>query len=102
MTDEQKTSHAFERSRSNAGLDLLPRIEAHIRQLSPHMMQRDGVVLLREAREEIYKLREAILVQLCETEDSEYMTGAQRDQFARDALKPNVELRGRPLLACPS
>ncbi len=94
MTVEQETNHAFARSLSNAGLGLLPRIEAHIRQLAPHMMQREGVVLLREAREEIYKLREAIQVQLCETEDSEYMTGAQRDQFARDALKPNDKLRG--------
>ena len=49
MTNEKETNHAFARSRSNAGLGLIARIEAHIRQLSPHMMQRDGVTLLREA-----------------------------------------------------
>lgn len=41
----------------NAGLGLLPRIEAHIRQLSPHMMRREGVLLLQEAMEEIKLLR---------------------------------------------
>lgn len=44
---------------SNGGLGLLDRINAHIRQLSPHMMQRDGVVLLRDSRDEIVKLRTA-------------------------------------------
>ena len=47
-------------SRLNDGLGLLPKIEAHIRQLSPHMMQRDGVVLLSESRDEIEKLRTAL------------------------------------------
>ena len=73
----------------NTGRDLLKRIDAHRMQLAPHMMQRDGVVLLLEAQQEIYTLREAIEVLLCETEDSEYMTGAQRDQFAREALGSN-------------
>lgn len=91
MNEEPKEA-ALLAVRSNAGLGVLERIEAHLRQLSPHMMQREGVVLLREGREEIYRLREAIMVQLCETEESEYMTGAQRDQFARDALKPNAEV----------
>lgn len=36
--------------------DLLDRINRHIRQLAPHMMQREGVVLLREADAEIDRL----------------------------------------------
>jgi len=91
VTNEAKRS---EESGSTVGLGVLERIEAHLRQLSPHMLQRDGVVLLKDAREEIYRLREAVLVQLCETEDSEYMTGAQRNQFARDALTPNADVTG--------
>ncbi|MFZ2524446.1 MAG: hypothetical protein WAW87_03935 [Candidatus Ferrigenium altingense] len=47
--------------RSNAGLGLRQRIDAHLRQLAPHMMQRDGVVLLREAKQEIEILGAAIV-----------------------------------------
>lgn len=91
MTDQElKKNTPVTRPPLTAGLGLLSRIEAHLRQLSPHMMQRDSAVLLRDAREEIYSLREAIMVQLCESEASEHMTGAQRDQFARDALAPNA------------
>jgi hypothetical protein len=46
--------------RSNAGLGVLPRIKAHLRQLSPHMMQREGVVLLREAHDEIENMRQTV------------------------------------------
>ena len=53
MTDEQETNPAFARSLSNAGLGLRQRIDAHIRQLAPHMMRRKGVELLLEAEREI-------------------------------------------------
>ena len=53
----------------NTGRDLLKRIDAHRMQLAPHRGHRGAVEVL-----------------LCETEDSEYMTGAQRVQFAREAL----------------
>lgn len=36
---------------------LLDRIGSHIRQLAPHMTQREGVKLLCEARDEIVQLR---------------------------------------------
>ena len=39
--------------------DLLHRINVYLRQLAPHMTGRDGVVLLREARDEIEMLRSA-------------------------------------------
>lgn len=65
---------------------MIQRIERYLKQLAPHVKDREGAKLLADAREEIYRLRNAIMVQLCETEDSEYMTGAQRDKFARDAL----------------
>jgi len=42
--------------RSNAGLGLLDRINAHLRQLAPHQKERDGVVLLTEARDELERL----------------------------------------------
>lgn len=35
---------------------LVDRIDAHLKQLPPHMMQRKGVVLLREARDELARL----------------------------------------------
>ena len=73
------------------GLVLVKKIECYLRQLAPHQRDREAAQLLAQAREQIYRLREAILVQLCETEDSEYMTSAQRDQFARDALTQNAE-----------
>ena len=80
------SEHLTKELSENLSCDVL----SNLRQLAPHMMQREGVVLLKDAREEIYRLREAIMVQLGETEDSEYMTGAQRVQFARDALTPNA------------
>ena len=41
----------------NDGLGLVARIEKHLRQLAPHMMNREGVSLLREAKEEIELLQ---------------------------------------------
>ena len=43
-------------SHSNVGLGVPDRINAHLRQLAQHMMQRDGVVLLRESLAEIERL----------------------------------------------
>jgi len=43
----------------NDGLGLVARIEKHLRQLAPHMLGRDGVLLLKEARDEIDNLRNA-------------------------------------------
>ena len=44
----------------SARAGVIEKIDAHLRQLSPHMMQRAGVVLLKDAREEICRLRAAI------------------------------------------
>ena len=41
-------------------MDLLERIKLHLRQLAPHQKERDGVVLLTEAKDEIEMLRSAI------------------------------------------
>ena len=42
----------------NTEFGLLSRIEKHLRELAPHMMQREGVLLLREAAKEISRLQE--------------------------------------------
>lgn len=41
-------------------MNVTRRIERHIQQLSPHMMERDGIVLLKEALKEIDVLRTLI------------------------------------------
>lgn len=95
MTDEQETNHAFARSRSNAELGLLPRIEAHIRQLSPHMIERDGVMLLKEAMKEIDSLH--ILIGDIKAWDvANYMTLPYdlRVRIQETLMVPNVEVRG--------
>lgn len=85
--DEQNQVNANDRadarSSLNVELGLLPRIEDHIRQLSPHMMQRDGVVLLLDARDEILRMRTAILEAL------ETPHGESETKILIDALTPN-------------
>lgn len=53
MTVEQKTNHAFARSRSNAGLGVHDRINEYLSQLAPHIAEREAAALLRAARAEI-------------------------------------------------
>ena len=60
MTD-QKTPDALTESHLNAGLGLVARIEKHLHQLAPHMMNREDIVLLREAHDEIELLSTAII-----------------------------------------
>jgi len=80
MTDE-KTNHALTESSLNVGLGLVDRIEKHLRQLAPHMMEREGVTLLQEARD---KLREVALDELA----------AQAQEFGMGYEKPSVKVRG--------
>ena len=63
--------------------------------LSPAGVRVDRRVI-RLAAKEIERLREALLVMLVETDDSEYMTQREQEEFARQALVPNAELRDRP------
>lgn len=71
---EQTTEGCSSAVASTVGLGLFTRIEAHIRQLAPHM-QREGVVLLREARDEIDRRRAVFRVNILrlalETQHSE-------------------------------
>ena len=57
MKPKNNTNHDVPQSISTVGLGVLDKIDVHLRQLSPHMMGRDEVVLLREARDEIERLR---------------------------------------------
>ena len=91
---EQTSKPTDGKSELNAGLGLLARIEKHIRQLAPHMMQRDGIALLREARDEIELLSKTIVAM---AEDGwlhhgvEGMDDAQRQLYeAYLRVKPNV------------
>jgi len=56
---EQTSKPVDGESELNDGLGLLDRIKAHIRQLAPHMMQREGVGLLLEAEREIEAWKDA-------------------------------------------
>ena len=42
--------------------NLLPRINSYLQQLAPHMQERDGVLLLIEARDEIESLAEELVL----------------------------------------
>ena len=68
-------------------LKLLQDIDKHLKNVPSDMTEDNCVTLLRQSKEMIYDLREAILTLLCETEESEDMTGRQMEEFARDALK---------------
>ncbi len=78
----------------NAGLGLLPRIDAHIRQLSPHIMRRDGAVLLREARDEIAKQR-ALIADIKAWDVAQYMTlPLDLRERVHAVVTPNVQIEG--------
>ena len=51
---------------------------------------------LERLRAENGRLRHALLTMLGETEDSDYMTGADQKRMALDALTPNAPAQGRP------
>ena len=68
-------------------LRLLQDIDKYLKNVPSDTTEDNCVTLLRQSKEMIYDLREAILTLLCETDESEYMTGRQMEEFARDALK---------------
>lgn len=51
-----------------------------------HLLPDPGGEVVRECLDEVERLRNALLTLLNETDDSEYMTAKDREQFARNAL----------------
>ena len=95
MTDKKEINHAFARSRSNAGLGLIAGINAHLWQLAPHQKERDGVILLTEARDELKILHEALKMAYCKTKGADSTHGLDCDSDYREWLSsmlPNVKL----------
>ena len=83
--------------RSNDGLGLLDRINAHLRQLAPHQKERDGVVLLTEARDELKICHEALKMAYCKTKGADSTHGLDCDTDYREwlsSVSPNVKVRG--------
>ena len=78
-------------------MDLLERINRHLRQLAPHQKERAGMIMLVEARDEIEKLRCGIILAL-----SAHNTGGLIGSELKvlRSMAPNAELSGaakRPL-----